>query len=64
MYEWLYGTFLIVFLGSLGLIVYFWPTFYAAKRQHKNLKAILVLNLFLGWTLIGWVAAFVWATFE
>ena len=64
MYEWLYGAAFIVFFGSLGLIVYFWPTFYAAKRQHKNIKSIAVLNLFLGWTLIGWVAAFVWATFE
>jgi hypothetical protein len=30
----------------------------------KNKGAIFVLNLFLGWTLIGWVVALVWAVSE
>ena len=30
----------------------------------KNCTAILVLNLFLGWTFLGWVVALVWACME
>jgi hypothetical protein len=31
------------------------------KHRHHNAVAILVLNLLLGWTLIGWMVALVWA---
>lgn len=44
---------------ALGL--YFLPTFVVAARQHHNGGAILALNLLLGWTLLGWVAALVWS---
>lgn len=50
-------TFLI-FIIILG---YFVPTFSAVMAKHKNIASIFVLNLFLGWTLIGWVVALVWA---
>jgi hypothetical protein len=43
------------------LIIYFIPTFVANGRRHHNTMAIFVLNLFLGWTFIGWLAALVWA---
>lgn len=33
----------------------------AAGRKHRNESAIGVVNLFLGWTLVGWVGAFAWA---
>ena len=48
-------------LFTLFLAIYFLPTLFAFRRQHYNRGAILVLNLFLGWTLIGWVVALVWA---
>lgn len=44
-----------------GPALYLLPTFEAWKREHKSLSAIALLNIFLGWTLIGWVAAMVWA---
>ena len=50
----------------VGVSVFlFWPLFYflpaiaAHGRQHSG--AIFLLNLLLGWTLVGWVAALVWA---
>ena len=43
------------------LALYFVPTVIAACRGHHNQGAIFALNLLLGWTLIGWVAAFVWS---
>tara|TARA_Y100000310_G_scaffold50306_1_gene46363 strand:+ start:33 stop:296 length:264 start_codon:yes stop_codon:yes gene_type:complete len=42
-------------------LIYFIPSIIARKRKHPNRVAILVLNLFLGWTFLGWVAALVWA---
>ena len=43
------------------LIVYFLPSFVALRRKKSNGNAILVLNLLLGWTLVGWVVSLVWA---
>jgi uncharacterized iron-regulated membrane protein len=43
------------------LCFYFLPSGMAVVREHHNTLAIFLLNLFLGWTLIGWVAALVWA---
>lgn len=49
----------------MGLILlaalYFIPSFVAGFRSHHNAGAIVALNVLLGWTLIGWVAALVWA---
>jgi hypothetical protein len=43
------------------LFLYFLPAIIANKRGHNSGMAILVLNLFLGWTFLGWVLALVWA---
>jgi hypothetical protein len=45
----------------VGGVLYLAPTFLSAARGHHNSTAIFLLNLFLGWTVIGWVAALVWA---
>ena len=45
----------------LYLIVYFLPWMVARGRVHRQRNAIAVLNLFLGWTVLGWIAALVWA---
>ncbi len=45
----------------LAAVLYFVPGVVATMRGHPNAVAISVLNLFLGWTFIGWVAALVWA---
>lgn len=50
-----------LFLVIGALILYFLPANIAGMRHHRNAGAITVLNLFLGWTFIGWVAALVWA---
>lgn len=51
----------LAFVLSLVLLVYFVPTLVAARRGHRNALAVFLLNFFLGWTLLGWVAALVWA---
>ena len=47
----------------LFLIVtaYFFPTIIAAARRKTGKAQVLIVNLFLGWTFIGWVIALVMA---
>ena len=45
----------------LAVLLYFVPWLVAATKKKKNSWAIGALNLFLGWTLIGWLVALVWA---
>lgn len=51
----------MVILLAISVGTYFLPTFIVAWRNHQNSVAIAVLNLLLGWTLLGWVAALVWS---
>jgi hypothetical protein len=46
---------------TVGALVYFIPSFAANYRGHPSMGQIFLLNLLLGWTVIGWLAAFVWA---
>lgn len=48
-----------------GLVaLYFAPTILANVRVHQNTMAIFALNLLLGWTALGWIAALVWSLTE
>lgn len=40
---------------------YFAPALIARFRHRPNGGAIFAFNLLLGWTVIGWVVALVWA---
>ncbi|GAF73425.1 unnamed protein product [marine sediment metagenome] len=48
-------------LWVLAVLVYFLPGFVAVMRDKRNKNAILLVNLLLGWTVIGWIIALVWA---
>ena len=52
-------------LSLLGFVVgtalYFVPTIVAGVRKKRNLVSIGLLNFFLGWTVIGWIIALIWA---
>jgi hypothetical protein len=55
-------------LGSIGTILlvsliglYFVPSIVAFSRNHHNAAGICVLNIFLGWTVIGWIGALIWS---
>lgn len=56
-----FGT-LMAFSGVVFVpAFYMLPTIEAWLRKSNNLGAIAALNFFLGWSLLGWVAALVWA---
>ena len=53
--------FLAALLITLLTLFYLFPTAVAVYRGRANTGTIFGLNLFLGWSLIGWVLALVWA---
>ncbi|MFZ0275455.1 MAG: superinfection immunity protein [Candidatus Sulfotelmatobacter sp.] len=59
MTHFLPGFFLPI-LGSV-FVMYFLPSILAFARNKRDTTAIVLLNFFLGWTMIGWVVALVWA---
>lgn len=52
---------LLFILFVVSLVAYFLPSIMASSRDHNNTAAIFILNLFLGWTFVGWVIALVWS---
>ncbi|WP_144143629.1 superinfection immunity protein [Paraburkholderia sp. BCC1884] len=48
-----------VFLGALAL--YLTPAIIADARNREDAFALTMVNILLGWTVIGWFAALVWA---
>ncbi len=48
-------------IGMILLVagVYFLPAIVGAKTKHSS--GILLFNLFLGWTVLGWIIALIWA---
>ena len=56
------GTGVGTFLALIVVIfIYLLPTIIAYNKHKKNAGAICALNILLGWTFIGWVAALVWS---
>ena len=46
------------------LALYLAPVWIAEDRRHRNAAGIALVNLLLGWTLLGWIAALVWAVYR
>ncbi|WP_127088178.1 superinfection immunity protein [Aquabacter cavernae] len=55
-----HSQFGLVFI-VVGVLVYFYPAWTAFTRKPDNFMGVFVLNLFLGWTAIGWLIALIWA---
>jgi hypothetical protein len=47
--------------GPVGLAVYFLPTIIVLARRKKNVLGPILVNVLLGWTVIGWIVALIWA---
>lgn len=55
---------MIAFVIVLSIAVYFFPWIIAANRNHHQRSSIVLLNVFLGWTFLGWLGALIWAVGE
>ena len=54
-----FGIWEITLLFSI--VLYFIPLIIAIIRHAKNVVGIVLLNIFGGWTFIGWIVALIWA---
>jgi T4 superinfection immunity protein len=57
----LLGALFFLPIFGFGFLFYFLPAILAFARNKRDTTSILLLNLFLGWTFVGWVIALVWA---
>lgn len=51
----------LAILLSLMTACYMLPAGIAIFRRHSNLAPLFLVNLLLGWTLLGWVVALAWS---
>lgn len=56
-----FGKFISLSFFLAAPLLYLLPTYEAWRRKHASFTAVALVNVFLGWTLIGWVAAIAWA---
>ncbi len=57
----LLGLLFILLFVFIGAAVYFLPSIVAFARNVETALGVFVVNLFLGWTLLGWVVSLAWA---
>lgn len=69
--EWDYTFGAIIGLVLINMIfsviytyLYFLPYLHANKKKHRQTRAIYILNIFAGWTIIAWIIALVWSCTE
>src|SRR5215470_4511876 len=55
------GLIFMLFLFAIGVAFYLLPTIVAMQRKVARSAGIVMLNIFLGWTFLGWLAALIWA---
>ena len=53
-----------IILIMAALIAYFIPSIIAKSNNHKNSDVIILVNLFFGWTFIGWFIALIWSVLK
>lgn len=54
------GAYIMEFI-LLFVVFFFAPSLVAWQRKHNNRAPIILMNILLGWTVIGWVIAIIWA---
>lgn len=51
------GIFVILMLILVGLGIYLIPTLIAYSRKRQAKTIVLIINVFFGWSIIGWCIA-------
>lgn len=58
------STLLTLTLFALAIMFYLLPCVISAARGCKHGGMIFFINLVFGWTVLGWIAALIWAIVE
>jgi len=56
-----FAIIVFIFMFLLFTLLAFSPTLIAIIRKHNNLLVIFLINIFLSWTILGWILALVWS---
>lgn len=56
--------FAVVIFVLLSLIFYMIPSIISGKRNTRHFGMICFINVVFGWTVLGWIAALIWAIVE
>ena len=62
--SWLLSAIIAIFVvvsPGIAALLYLTPTILAQRRDHPQRRAIVAVNLFFGWTLVGWALALGWS---
>ena len=51
---------LMIIMLVLFQFIYYIPAMIAMSKKRPDTLKIFIINLFVGWTLFGWVIIFVW----
>ncbi|WP_205598158.1 superinfection immunity protein [Caulobacter sp. 17J65-9] len=57
----LFHYLIVLVVLALLMAPYMLPGILALARKHPRKGAIIALNFFLGWSVLGWFGALVWA---
>ncbi|QGU33945.1 superinfection immunity protein [Thermochromatium tepidum ATCC 43061] len=49
------------FISALLILAYLLPSFLAFDQGHRRRILISVLNVLLGWTILGWIGLLLWS---
>lgn len=52
---------IILMLIALIMAIYVTPSVIAHRRNHPSRNAIIAVNILLGWSIVGWAFALIWA---
>lgn len=62
-YSWHYhpGGHGVLWFFAIAMALYFLPVLIARLRDAAHTGGLFLVNLFFGWTMIGWLLCLVWA---
>lgn len=58
----MFGNTTTILMLLAVVLLYLLPSLIAFGREHPRRQDIALVNILLGWTLIGWIAVFLWAS--
>lgn len=56
------STYLSFAFVTTSALAYFVPSFIAWKRIRRRFVWLFIVNLLIGWTVVGWMIVLIWAS--
>lgn len=56
------NSIIILIFGVVALLIYLLPSIIAFNKHKRSAVLICLLNIFVGWSFVGWVIMLIWAS--